>query len=62
MTNFLAVQNYNLFGLEFKLDKIAFTLGNFSVYWYGIIIALGFGLALIYGMKMPSVLRLTPTE
>ncbi len=51
MLNFLAAQNYNFFGLEFRFDKIAFTLGNFSVYWYGIIIALGFGLALIYGMK-----------
>ncbi len=51
MLNFLAAQNYNFFGLEFQFDKIAFTLGNFSVYWYGIIIALGFGLALIYGMK-----------
>ena len=60
MTNFLAVQNYNLFGLEFKLDKIAFTLGNFSVYWYGIIIALGFGLALIYGMKNAKRFEIDP--
>ena len=51
MFNFSAVQNYNFFGLEFQFDKIAFTLGSFSVYWYGIIIALGFGLALVYGMK-----------
>ena len=51
MFNFSAAQNYNFFGLEFQFDKIAFSLGNFSVYWYGIIIALGFGLALVYGMK-----------
>ena len=44
-------QKYIFFGLEFDFDNIAFTIGNFSVYWYGIIIAVGFGLALIYGMK-----------
>lgn len=42
-----------IFGLELTLKQIAFTvkIGNFhwDVYWYGIIIALGFLLALIYG-------------
>lgn len=45
------VQKYNFFGLEFDFNNVAFSIGNFSVYWYGIIIAIGFGLALIYGMK-----------
>ncbi len=35
-------------GLSFKVDPIAFTIGSFSVYWYGIIIAVGFTLALSY--------------
>ena len=29
-------------GLSFTLDRVAFSIGGFHVYWYGIIIALGF--------------------
>ena len=42
-----------LFGLKINIEPIAFTisLGKFhwDIYWYGIIIALGFSLAVIYG-------------
>lgn len=42
-----------IFGIELTLKPIAFTIsiGSFTwdIYWYGIIIALGFLLALIYG-------------
>ena len=43
-----------IFGLHLTLNPIAFTLpiGNgWDIYWYGIIIATGFLLAIIYGMK-----------
>ena len=44
-----------IFGIELTLKPIAFTikLGSFhwDIYWYGIIIAAGFLLALMYGMK-----------
>ncbi len=30
------------FGLEFHLNRIAFSLGSFQVYWYGVILAFGF--------------------
>ena len=43
-----------IFGIHLTLNPIAFTLpfGNgWDIYWYGIIIALGFMLAIIYGMK-----------
>lgn len=43
-----------IFGINLTLNPIAFTLpfGNgWDIYWYGIIIALGFMLAIIYGMK-----------
>ncbi|MBR7133487.1 MAG: prolipoprotein diacylglyceryl transferase [Clostridia bacterium] len=46
-----------IFGISLTLEPIAFTLpigGGWNVYWYGIIIALGFLLALIYGMKNAS--------
>ena len=36
-------------GLEFKINRAAFTIGSFSVYWYGILIALGLFLAIWYG-------------
>lgn len=41
-------------GFTFNLNPVAFTLpiGNgWEVYWYGILIALGFLLALLYGLK-----------
>ncbi|MBQ8740970.1 MAG: prolipoprotein diacylglyceryl transferase [Clostridia bacterium] len=43
-----------IFGIHLKLNPVAFTLpigDGWPVYWYGIIIALGFMLAIIYGMK-----------
>ena len=48
------VYNVTIFGLHLKLNPIAFTLpiGNgWPIYWYGIIIATGFLLAVLYGMK-----------
>ena len=39
-------------GLEFEVDPVAFMIGNFSVYWYGILIAIGFSLAMWYGMTV----------
>ncbi|MGI6255206.1 MAG: prolipoprotein diacylglyceryl transferase [Acutalibacter sp.] len=35
-------------GLEFTVNTVAFSIGSFHVYWYGIIIAVGFLLALAY--------------
>ena len=46
-----------IFGIHLTLKPIAFTLpiGNgWDIYWYGIIIALGFMLAIIYGIKNAS--------
>ena len=45
------IRHYNFFGLEFDFNNVAFTIGSFEVYWYGIIIAVGFLIALIYGYK-----------
>ena len=39
-------------GAEFELSPTAFSIGSFSVYWYGIIIASGFVLAILYCMKI----------
>ena len=33
------------------VNRIAFSVGGFNVYWYGVIIAVGFVLALIFALK-----------
>lgn len=38
-------------GKTFEITKEAVTIGDFSVYWYGIFIAVGFLAALIYAMR-----------
>lgn len=35
-------------GLEFEVNRVAFHLGSIPVYWYGILIAMGFILAILY--------------
>jgi len=43
-----------IFGIHLTLNPVAFTIPigkGWDVYWYGIIIAVGFLLALIYGLK-----------
>ena len=44
-------------GLEFFIDSVAFSIGSFEVKWYGIIIATGLLLAVIYAMKRASFFR-----
>jgi phosphatidylglycerol:prolipoprotein diacylglycerol transferase len=46
-------------GLNFNIDPVAFSIGNFSIAWYGIIIAAGLILALIYGMKRAKEFNIT---
>lgn len=41
----------SLFGLNLKINPIAFKVGDFPIYWYGVIIGLGFLLAILYGLK-----------
>lgn len=36
-------------GLEFELNRVAFSLFGKDIYWYGVIIAIGFILAVLYG-------------
>ena len=39
------------FGWEFDINPIAFSIGDYKVYWYGIIIACGLLLAVLYAWK-----------
>ena len=38
--------SFPLLGLEMTIDRVAFTLFSIPIYWYGIIIALGFAAGL----------------
>ena len=44
-----------IFGIKLTVSRVAFSIPigdkHWDVYWYGIIIALGFLLALVYGMR-----------
>ena len=46
---FMNVVSFPGLGLEFELNRVAFTLFGMEVYWYGVIIAVGFILAVLYG-------------
>ncbi len=37
-------------GLEFELNRVAFSIFGHNIYWYGVIIACGFLLAVAYGL------------
>ena len=37
-------------GLSFSINRVAFSINGFEVYWYGIIIGAGFLLALLFAM------------
>ena len=37
-------------GLEFELNRVAFSVFGHNIYWYGIIIAGGFLLAVAFGL------------
>ena len=38
-------------GLEFAVNRIAFSIGSIDIYWYAVIIATGFMLALAFAFK-----------
>ncbi|HZK70814.1 MAG TPA: prolipoprotein diacylglyceryl transferase [Clostridia bacterium] len=39
------------FGLKFNIDPIAFKIGSLEIYWYGIIIGIGFLVAMILALR-----------
>lgn len=48
MQNFISFPNLNL---SFNINPVAFSVGQKPIYWYGILIALGFLLSTFYAMK-----------
>ncbi|MGN0521398.1 MAG: prolipoprotein diacylglyceryl transferase [Eubacterium sp.] len=51
MSNYTRVYFEGL-GIDFDLPSVAFSIGSYDVHWYGIIIAFGFVLAVLYGGRM----------
>lgn len=49
-------------GLNIPISRTAFTIGNWSVAWYGIIIAVGLLTALIYGLKRSKTFGITSDD
>ena len=41
-------------GLSFELNRVAFSIGGFSIYWYGVCIAFGICLALVFATASSS--------
>ena len=48
------VMTGTIFGIEFSFSRVAFEIGGFPIYWYGILIAMGFLLAIIYAFRRAS--------
>ena len=38
-------------GLSFTINRVALSIGGFNIYWYGVIIAVGMLLALLYAFR-----------
>lgn len=57
------VHHVTLFGLQFDINPVAFTLpigDGWAIYWYGILIAVGFLLALVYALRRAKPLGVDP--
>ena len=42
-------------GWELPISRVALSIGNLDIYWYGVIIAVGFGLGLMFNMESTSL-------
>ena len=38
-------------GLSFEVNRVAFTIGSINIYWYGVLIALGIVLAILFAFR-----------
>ena len=49
-------------GWSLTTNEVAFTIGTFEVRWYGVIIAVGFLLAVLYAFKMCRAMNIDPNR
>ena len=38
-------------GLSFEINRVAFTIGGINIYWYGVVIAVGIMLAMVFAFR-----------
>jgi len=63
MSNALLTQiTFPRLGWSFEIDRIAFSIFGLDVYWYGLIIALGFLLAVLYCFRHTKDYDLNPDD
>ena len=41
-------------GLSFEINRVALSIGGFNIYWYGVCIAFGICLALVFAFRPAS--------
>ena len=51
MTQLTNLVQFPGLGLSFEIDRVAFTIGGVSIYWYGVCIAVGLCLALVFAFR-----------
>ena len=51
MTRLTTLVQFPGLGLSFELNRVAFSIGRFNVYWYGVCIAFGICLALVFAFR-----------
>ena len=54
--------SFPFLGWNFTINRVAFQLGSFKVYWYGLIIAIGLLLAVVYGYKSAPRYNVNPSK
>ena len=51
MTRLTNLVQFPGLGLSFEINRVAFSIGRFNVYWYGVCIAFGICLALVFAFR-----------
>ena len=51
MTSLTNLVQFPGLGLEFTINRVAFSIGNIHIYWYGVCIAVGLCLALVFAFR-----------
>ena len=56
---FLTNVSFPSLGLDMEINPVAFSIGGKEIYWYGIILALGYFLAVVYALRRVKAFGLT---
>ena len=49
-------------GLEFTVNRVAFSIFGLNIYWYGVIITLGIVLCVMLGLKLGKYYKLNEDD